>query len=203
MDVPTFSTQLKVDSSVFLIDCIWELFVLVGTRARGSRQDIRLALSSAKVHTGFSIVSVLGSTARRIFLCGTQSTVHSRHPSISSFYRRDFHWTYANISGVSMKNIWCVERALLSWALIDVVLRRTGGLHLTIWIYWWCQKRCPMWVERILCFHANFIDPPIRSLKRQDGRRGALKTLPCSLWELIPVICHTPDTMHISDIRDE
>lgn len=46
-NVPAFSTQSNVGSSVYLIDCIWELFVLVGTKARGSRQDIRLALSSA------------------------------------------------------------------------------------------------------------------------------------------------------------
>jgi hypothetical protein len=47
-NVLAFSTQSKVDSFVYLIDCIWELFVLVGAKARGSRQDIRLALSSAK-----------------------------------------------------------------------------------------------------------------------------------------------------------
>ncbi|KAH9061391.1 hypothetical protein EDB87DRAFT_1611575 [Lactarius vividus] len=46
--VPAFATQSDVASSVYLTDCIWELFVLVGAKARGSRQDIRLALSSAK-----------------------------------------------------------------------------------------------------------------------------------------------------------
>ncbi|KAH9040635.1 hypothetical protein EDB85DRAFT_1924378 [Lactarius pseudohatsudake] len=47
-NVPAFATQSNVASSVYLTDCIWELFVLVGAKARGSRQDIRLALSSAK-----------------------------------------------------------------------------------------------------------------------------------------------------------
>ncbi|KAH9176448.1 hypothetical protein EDB89DRAFT_1941539 [Lactarius sanguifluus] len=47
-NVPAFATQSDVASSVYLTDCIWELFVLVGVKARGSRQDIRLALSSAK-----------------------------------------------------------------------------------------------------------------------------------------------------------
>ncbi|KAH8990623.1 hypothetical protein EDB92DRAFT_1864927 [Lactarius akahatsu] len=47
-NVPAFATQSDVASSVYLTDCIWELFVLVGAKARGSRQDIHLALSSAK-----------------------------------------------------------------------------------------------------------------------------------------------------------
>ena len=55
-NVPAFSTQSNINSSVYLIDCIWELFVLVGTKARASRQDIRLALSCAMVHTDFSII---------------------------------------------------------------------------------------------------------------------------------------------------
>ncbi|KAI0253990.1 hypothetical protein BJV78DRAFT_100670 [Lactifluus subvellereus] len=45
--VPALSTQPDVHSSVYLVDCVWELFVLVGTKARGSRRDIRLALSAA------------------------------------------------------------------------------------------------------------------------------------------------------------
>ena len=59
-----------------------------------------------------------------------------------------------------------------------------------------------MWVKRILR-NASLIDPPMRSLKRQDGRRGVLKTLTCSLWELILAVCHTPDTMYIKAIQDE
>ncbi|KAF8502308.1 hypothetical protein F5888DRAFT_1792902 [Russula emetica] len=43
-----FTTQSNVDLSVFLLDCIWELFVIVGTKARKARRDIRLALSTAR-----------------------------------------------------------------------------------------------------------------------------------------------------------
>lgn len=46
--VQTFTTQSNVDLSVFLLDCIWELFVIVGTKARTARRDIRLALSTAR-----------------------------------------------------------------------------------------------------------------------------------------------------------
>lgn len=35
--------------SVFIVDCIWELFVLVGSAARGRRLEIRLALTVADV----------------------------------------------------------------------------------------------------------------------------------------------------------
>ena len=34
---------------MYLFDCIWELFVVVGTKARSSKRDIRLALSAAMV----------------------------------------------------------------------------------------------------------------------------------------------------------
>ncbi|KAH9986530.1 hypothetical protein BJV74DRAFT_844539 [Russula compacta] len=46
--VPAFSTQSNIDLSVYLLDCIWELFVIVGTKARKARRDIRLALSIAR-----------------------------------------------------------------------------------------------------------------------------------------------------------
>ncbi|KAI9509736.1 hypothetical protein F5148DRAFT_977834 [Russula earlei] len=46
--VLAFSTESKIDLSVYLLDCIWELFVVVGMNARKARQDIRLALSVAK-----------------------------------------------------------------------------------------------------------------------------------------------------------
>lgn len=34
---------------VYIIDCIWEFFVLVGCKARGNGQDIRLGLVVASV----------------------------------------------------------------------------------------------------------------------------------------------------------
>jgi len=37
------------ERSIYIIDCIWELFVLVGAAARGDRVNIKAALSAAKV----------------------------------------------------------------------------------------------------------------------------------------------------------
>ena len=34
---------------MFLVDCIWELFVLVGSEARGRRLEVRLAVHLAEV----------------------------------------------------------------------------------------------------------------------------------------------------------
>ncbi|KAI0365644.1 hypothetical protein BV20DRAFT_953838 [Pilatotrama ljubarskyi] len=42
--VDTFGSQPEFSQSVYLLDCVWELFVLVGSEARGQRLDIRLAL---------------------------------------------------------------------------------------------------------------------------------------------------------------
>ena len=38
-----------VHTHVFIVDCIWEYFVLVGPDARGNRREIRLALQTATV----------------------------------------------------------------------------------------------------------------------------------------------------------
>ncbi|KAI0958231.1 hypothetical protein AcV7_004104 [Taiwanofungus camphoratus] len=45
--VQCFADQPAINDSVYVIDCIWEYYVLVGGEARGNRQDIRLALSTA------------------------------------------------------------------------------------------------------------------------------------------------------------
>ncbi|TFK54070.1 hypothetical protein OE88DRAFT_1675469 [Heliocybe sulcata] len=44
--VPSFTAEEAVSSCVYIIDCIWEFFVLVGSEARGKREDIKLALST-------------------------------------------------------------------------------------------------------------------------------------------------------------
>ncbi|KAJ7594408.1 hypothetical protein C8J56DRAFT_926702 [Mycena floridula] len=49
--VPSFAPM----NSVFIVDCVWELFVIVPAGARGQRTDIRLAISTAQrlaEHTG-------------------------------------------------------------------------------------------------------------------------------------------------------
>jgi hypothetical protein len=65
--VSAFSTQSNVDLSVYLLDCIWELFVIVGTKARKARRDIRLALSTARVRANFSITDTMFSKNLRTF----------------------------------------------------------------------------------------------------------------------------------------
>jgi hypothetical protein len=47
--VKSFLEEDLLFTSVFIIDCIWELFVLVSRDARGKRRDIRLAVSIAMV----------------------------------------------------------------------------------------------------------------------------------------------------------
>ncbi|KAH9895002.1 hypothetical protein C8Q73DRAFT_482882 [Cubamyces lactineus] len=46
--IAAFPAPREFSDSVFLVDCVWELFVLVGSGARGRRLDIRLALSIAE-----------------------------------------------------------------------------------------------------------------------------------------------------------
>lgn len=89
-NVPAFSTQSNIDSSVYLTDCIWEIFVLVGTKARGSRQDIRLALSSAK-HLS------LRNTVNRPFTPPTHVLIlPSRLPLDLRLHFRDLDEEYMN-----------------------------------------------------------------------------------------------------------
>ncbi|KAL4260612.1 Gelsolin-like domain-containing protein [Pleurotus pulmonarius] len=45
--VLTILEEKSPQETIFLIDCIWEFFVLVGRKARGRRRDIRLAVSTA------------------------------------------------------------------------------------------------------------------------------------------------------------
>ena len=51
-DHPAFS------QAVFLVDCVWELFVVIGSEARGRRLDIRLALHVAHVSCTAGLVHV-------------------------------------------------------------------------------------------------------------------------------------------------
>ncbi|PFH50904.1 hypothetical protein AMATHDRAFT_75292 [Amanita thiersii Skay4041] len=45
--VSSFASEKNLSESVYVIDCIWEFFVLVGKQARGHRQNIRLGLDIA------------------------------------------------------------------------------------------------------------------------------------------------------------
>lgn len=47
--VEFWSDEANPEQSVYVMNCVWELFVVVGPNARGGRQDIRLALEVANV----------------------------------------------------------------------------------------------------------------------------------------------------------
>lgn len=49
LPVRSFLEENHLPTAVFILDCVWELFVLVGREARGKRRDIRLAVSVAMV----------------------------------------------------------------------------------------------------------------------------------------------------------
>ncbi|KXN85318.1 Gelsolin [Leucoagaricus sp. SymC.cos] len=46
--VSSLRSEVSREKSIFIIDCIWELFVKVGSAARGDRASIKLALNTAK-----------------------------------------------------------------------------------------------------------------------------------------------------------
>jgi len=47
--VTSLAREITFQTSVYIVDCVWELFVLVGKDARGKRLDIQLAVSVATV----------------------------------------------------------------------------------------------------------------------------------------------------------
>lgn len=47
--VDSFLEESSFHTSVYIIDCVWEVYVMVGIDARGHRQDIGLALRVALV----------------------------------------------------------------------------------------------------------------------------------------------------------
>lgn len=49
ISVDFISLEKRLQNSVYIINCIWELFVLVGKEARSNRRAIRLALDTATV----------------------------------------------------------------------------------------------------------------------------------------------------------
>lgn len=47
--VTSWARELAIQDHIYVIDCVYEFFVLVGSEVRGNRLDIRLALSVASV----------------------------------------------------------------------------------------------------------------------------------------------------------
>jgi len=50
--------RTNIHEGVYIIDCIWEFFILVGSKARSHRQDIRLGLIVASVRLHIPMVKV-------------------------------------------------------------------------------------------------------------------------------------------------
>ncbi|THG99521.1 hypothetical protein EW026_g2852 [Hermanssonia centrifuga] len=47
LPLASISNAVSPHSHIFILDCVWEYFVLVGSEARGKRKDIRIALNVA------------------------------------------------------------------------------------------------------------------------------------------------------------
>jgi hypothetical protein len=48
--VHNFASEKDLHSTVYIVDCVWELFVLVGKEARAKAFDIRVAVSVTQVN---------------------------------------------------------------------------------------------------------------------------------------------------------
>jgi hypothetical protein len=48
--VDSFSYERQIHSSVYIIDCVWELYIVVGRDARSQKRDITFAISVASVY---------------------------------------------------------------------------------------------------------------------------------------------------------
>ena len=74
--VPNFAASEITSAGVYVIDGVFELFVVVGAQARGKRTDIRLALYIAEVRT-LSLARCLWLTRSRISLWPWRGIGHS------------------------------------------------------------------------------------------------------------------------------
>ena len=84
--VSSFPAHPEFSRQVYLVDCIWELFVVIGDEARSRRLEIRLALAVADVRQFAS--SSIRLDDDLLFVTGTRKegltdeTVHSNNPYI-------------------------------------------------------------------------------------------------------------------------
>lgn len=92
--VEFWSDEANFAQSVYVVDCVWELFVLVGSNARGQRQDIRLAFETAKVsHFANYVVSVACSRHDRDTPRPFPPTGHIHLMCTPSYSLHKFPWT--------------------------------------------------------------------------------------------------------------
>jgi hypothetical protein len=56
--VKVIADELSAHDAVYIVDCTWELFILVERDARGKRADIRLALTAAQVRQAITLRGV-------------------------------------------------------------------------------------------------------------------------------------------------
>ncbi|KAF9230886.1 hypothetical protein BU15DRAFT_91029 [Melanogaster broomeanus] len=77
--IPVLSAETVQQESVYIIDCIWEFFVLVGKDARAKRPDITLA-----IHTAMAMTSLLAGSKPflptvHVLIVPTQLPLDMRH----------------------------------------------------------------------------------------------------------------------------
>lgn len=51
--------EQELQKSIYLLDCIWEIFVMVGKEARSNKQAIRFALDVGMVCYNFFMCGVI------------------------------------------------------------------------------------------------------------------------------------------------
>ena len=67
---------------MYIVDCVWEYFVLVGSEARGQRRDIRLALAVATVSEVEcpSDIHALKPLSGNVRKTSTHKALHTNYP---------------------------------------------------------------------------------------------------------------------------
>lgn len=50
ISIPFISMEQDFQKSIYLLDCIWEIFVMVGKEARSNKEAIRFALDVGMVY---------------------------------------------------------------------------------------------------------------------------------------------------------
>ncbi|KAL4074202.1 hypothetical protein J3A83DRAFT_2696450 [Scleroderma citrinum] len=76
--VPVLSTVTILQESVYIIDCFWEFFVLVGKHARGKRADIALAVNTVMTMSKLTAKSKPFSPTVHVLIAPTQLPLDMR-----------------------------------------------------------------------------------------------------------------------------
>jgi hypothetical protein len=80
--------------NVWLVDCYWECYVLVGQNARGKRQDIATVMQAAKVLYLISVFGYMLTYGFSNYRSPRPRANRSARPSTSSTYHLSCRWTF-------------------------------------------------------------------------------------------------------------